>query len=181
MNDTIVTVVGNFVDSPRRVRLDSGSVTNFRMASTARRYDAGRQEFVDAGTFWVDVECWGELGGHVSSSVSKGDPVILHGALTTHSWETENGRRSTPRIKAFAVGPNLARGSAQFTRSRPQRGVAPAEEVPAGPLSATPTAPQEEEFDEALSHARLGRDYVPDPETAEQMPSDALPREPVHV
>ena len=43
MNDTIVTVVGNVVDSPRRVSLDNGAVTNFRRASTARRYDAGRQ------------------------------------------------------------------------------------------------------------------------------------------
>ena len=45
MNDTTVTVVGNVVDSPRRVRLDNGAVTNFRMASTARRYDARQQEF----------------------------------------------------------------------------------------------------------------------------------------
>ena len=37
MNDTIVTVVGNVVDSPRRVALANGAVTNFRMAATARR------------------------------------------------------------------------------------------------------------------------------------------------
>ena len=52
MNDTELTVVGNVVDSPRRVRLENSAVTNFRMASTARRYDAGKQEFVDAGTLW---------------------------------------------------------------------------------------------------------------------------------
>ena len=60
MNDTNITVVGNVVDSPRRDRLQNGSVTNFRMASTARRYDSATQEFVDGGTFWVDVECWSE-------------------------------------------------------------------------------------------------------------------------
>jgi single-strand DNA-binding protein len=36
VNDTEVTVVGNVVDSPRRVRLENSAVTNFRMASTAR-------------------------------------------------------------------------------------------------------------------------------------------------
>ena len=103
MNDTIVTVVGNVVDSPRRATVGSGVVTNFRMASTARRYDAARQEFVDGGTLWVDVECWNTLSGNVSGSVSKGDPVIVHGALTTHEWESENGPRSKPRYGAHEV------------------------------------------------------------------------------
>src|SRR5207245_1058007 len=89
-------------------------------------YDTKSQEFVDSGTFWVDIECWNDLGANVSSSVAKGDPVIVHGALTTHSWESENGKRSTPRVKAFAVGPNLARGSAEFKRTRTQRTTDPA-------------------------------------------------------
>src|SRR4051794_5063013 len=102
VNETHVPVVGNVVDSPRRFSPDGGNpVTNFRMTSTARRFDNRTQEFVDGGTFWVDVECWNELSGNVYGSVSKGDPVIVQGTLTTHSWEGENGRRSTPRIRAL--------------------------------------------------------------------------------
>jgi single-strand DNA-binding protein len=145
MNDTITTVVGNVVDSPRRVTLEHGAVTNFRMASTARRYDSATQEFVDAGTFWVDVECWNGLSSNVSASVSKGDPVIVHGALTTHSWESENGRRSTPRVRAFAVGPNLARGTALFKRDKSGRSAGPADETATGPLSPAPGGPAEDE------------------------------------
>ena len=158
MNDTYVTVVGNVVDSPRRVRLESGSVTNFRMASTARRYDTRSQEFVDSGTLWVDVECWNDLGANVSSSISKGDPVIVEGALTTHSWESENGKRSAPRIKAFAVGPNLARGSAEFKRTRPARTTEPATE------GSTPAGPEHERREEGFAgfpeHLVAGEDYV---------------------
>ena len=51
------------------------------------------------------------------ASISKGDPVIVHGALTTHEWESENGPRSKPRIKAFAVGPNLAEGQRRCSRA----------------------------------------------------------------
>jgi single-strand DNA-binding protein len=143
VNDTEVTVVGNVVDSPRRVRLENNSVTNFRLASTARRYDAAKQEFVDAGTFWVDVESWGELGGNVARSVSKGDPVIVRGTLTTRSWESEHGRRSTPQIRAFAVGPNLARGWTDF--HRPTRAVSAVDEAaPPAPTEPTPA-------DEALA------------------------------
>jgi single-strand DNA-binding protein len=155
VNDTIVTVVGNVVDSPRRVTLDSGAVTNFRMASTARRYDARTEQFVDAGTFWVDVECWNTLGGNVSASVSKGDPVIVHGALSTHSWESETGPRSKPRIKAVAVSHNLAKGRALFTRDKPAR---PAE--PADAQVAQSGAEAGASFSASFEDLRAGRDYV---------------------
>jgi single-strand DNA-binding protein len=173
VNDTLVTVVGNVVDSPRRVSLENGAVTNFRMASTSRRYDNIRQEFVDGGTFWVDVECWNGLSGNVSGSVSKGDPVIVHGALSTHSWESENGRRSAPRIRAFAVGPNLARGTADFKRDRPTR----AEEAPSG------AAPVEDGREEEFPSGALvaGRDYETDDRTLHDLNPENLAEEPVHV
>jgi single-strand DNA-binding protein len=178
VNDTFVTVVGNVVDSPRRVRLENGSVTNFRMASTARRYDSAKQEFVDAGTLWVDVECWNGLSSNVSASISKGDPVIVQGALTTHSWESENGRRSAPRIRAFAVGPNLARGKADFKRDRAQRTTDPAVEEIGASL---PPAPRDEEFTQGSDELVAGRDYEADVETLKNMTADDLSPEPAHV
>ena len=174
MNDTIVTVVGNVVDSPRRVALANGAVTNFRMAATARRYDAAKEEFVDAGTFWVDVECWNTLSGNVSASVSKGDPVIVHGALTTHEWESENGPRSKPRIKAFAVGPNLQKGRSLFTRDRSAaRGAEPADAAPSEPFG---SEPGEESVEELLA----GRDYEVEGEALDLADAD-LSREPAHA
>ena len=180
MNDTIVTVVGNVVDSPRRVSLEHGAVTNFRMASTARRYDSARQEFVDAGTLWVDVECWNGLSSNVSGSVSKGDPVIVQGALTTHSWETENGRRSTPRIRAFAVGPNLARGMAVFKRDKSGRAAEPADTTANGPLSpASGDGP--DDFLSSADDLVAGRDYVGGDGTLDGMNPADLSEEPAHV
>ncbi|MGY1661391.1 single-stranded DNA-binding protein [Geodermatophilus sp. SYSU D00705] len=177
MNDTIVTVVGNVVDAPRRYRPEGGTpVTNFRMASTARRFDSRSQEFVDSGTFWVDVECWNELSGNVSGSVSKGDPVIVHGTLTTHSWESDNGRRSTPRIRATAVGPNLARGRTTFTRTRPAR---PAD---AGDVAAeTPPRPADGGFPGEADIPVAGRDYVDATETLHGVDAPDLTAVPAHV
>lgn len=134
MNETDITVVGNVVDTPRRNRLSSGSVTNFRMASTARRFDPETKDFVDSSTFWIDVACWGELGGNVSRSVSKGDPVIVRGWISTDSWETEAGRRSASKVKAVAVGLNLARGHADFHKQpRSAPATAAPEELLDGP------------------------------------------------
>ncbi len=127
MNATEITVIGNVVTSPSRVRTQGGSVTNFRLASTERRYDSTTQGFVDGATFFVDVECWGELGGNVSHSLSKGDPVVVRGAIRTDQWESEHGPRSRPRVRAEAVGPNLARGTAEFRRAPRAATAAPAE------------------------------------------------------
>ncbi|GAB3348664.1 single-stranded DNA-binding protein [Modestobacter lapidis] len=155
MNDTDITIVGNVVDTPRRNRLSNGSVTNFRMASTARRFDPEAKDFVDSSTFWIDVACWGELGGNVSRSVSKGDPVIVRGFISTDSWETEAGRRSASKVRAVAVGLNLARGHADFhkqARTVPAAGAPAAEEA----LEAPPDA-GEESFDDLSDRST---DYV---------------------
>jgi single-strand DNA-binding protein len=111
-----IHVVGNVVDVPRHNRTTNGSVTNFRMASTSRRWDDETKGFVDGATLWIDVACWGELGGNVARSVSKGDPVVVVGNLATESWDSDAGRRSSNRIKATAVGLNLARGWSDFKR-----------------------------------------------------------------
>lgn len=157
MNDTEVTVVGNVVDSPRRVRLENSSVTNFRLASTARRYDSAKQEFVDGATFWVDVECWNEVGGNVARSISKGDPVIVKGTLSTRSWESEHGRRSAPQIKAIAVGHNLARGWTDF--HRPVRSGPAADEQPAAG-TAEPTAADDRLVAELSAQGGTEQDYA---------------------
>jgi single-strand DNA-binding protein len=132
VNETDVTVVGNIVNSPQRSRLPSGdSVTNFRMASTSRRYDRETQAWTDHRTFFVDVECWGDLGGNVSHTLSKGDPVVVRGAIYTHEWDSDQGRRSRPQVRAEAVGPDLARGVAEYRRT--VRAVSPAEGPGADP------------------------------------------------
>jgi single-strand DNA-binding protein len=182
MNDTITTVVGNVVDSPRRVTLQDSAVTNFRMASTARRYDSATQEFVDAGTFWVDVECWNGLSSNVSASISKGDPVIVHGAITTHSWESDNGRRSTPRIRAFAVGPNLVRGTALFKRDRSGRPAEPADGATSEAESSAPNgAPDEEQLAQELGGDLTGEDYGSGSQALYEVDSENSSREPAHV
>jgi len=113
-----ITVNGNVVKSPERKRTQTGSVTTFRVAETKRRFDSGTQEWVDASTFFVDVECWGELGGNVSHSVSKGDPVVVLGDIRLDEWESEQGHRSRPQVRANVVALNLARGTAEFRRTQ---------------------------------------------------------------
>ena len=180
MYETFVTVVGRVADSPRRSNLSSGAVTNFRMASTVRRYDAASQGFVDGRTLWVDVECWGNLSSNVSASISKGDPVIVHGQLMTSEWEGENGRRSKNCIKATAVGPNLDKGRSTFTKDPARR----SGEVPdALGESAPPPEDGGEPGDDVSSpdeELLAGRDYEVEGEALHFSDAD-LPGEPAHA
>jgi single-stranded DNA-binding protein len=166
-----ITVVGNVVSSPTKNRTQNGSVTNFRMASNERRFDTATQDWIDGHSFFVDVECWGELGGNVAHSISKGDPVVVVGAIRTHEWESEQGRRSRPQIKAEAVAPNLARGVADFRRT--QRPAAPA----------TEDAPSVHEHDvpDSVQDLVSGRDYVGEDETLDGVNPADLSAEPAHV
>jgi single stranded DNA-binding protein len=171
VNATGITVIGNVVNSPSRNRTQSGSVTNFRVAATERRFDSATQGWVDGSTFFVDVECWGELGGNVSHSISKGDPVVVVGAIRTHEWDSDQGRRSRPQIRAEAVAPNLARGVAEFRRTQRPAAVAPEEQ------EETSTAAQDEE----LAGLTEGRDYEVAVETLDSTNADDLDPEPALV
>ena len=144
-----ITVVGNVVTSPERKRTQNGSVTKFRVAETDRRFDSAKQEWIDASTFFVDVECWGELGGNVSHSISKGDPVVVLGNIRTDEWESEQGHRSRPQVRAHTVAPNLARGTADFRRTQRPAGAeqpAPAEQESAPEYDEPADAPTSEDY-----------------------------------
>jgi single stranded DNA-binding protein len=166
VNETDVMVVGNIVNSPQRSRLPSGdSVTNFRMASTSRRFDRETQAWTDHRTFFVDVECWGDLGGNVSHTLSKGDPVVVKGELYTHEWEGEQGRRSRPQIRAEHVGPDLARGVAEYRRTaRPAAPAESAEDAAADVAAGSAEDP----------YAGRATDYIGDAETLHQTDSDVI-------
>lgn len=174
MSATKMTVVGNVVTSPTRNRTPNGSVTNFRVASTERWFDSGRQEWVDGSTFFVDVECWGELGGNVSHSLSKGDPVVVVGNIRTHEWDSDQGRRSRPQVRAEAVAPNLARGTADFRRTSKAAAAATEADEP-------DEQPEEEGFSGPSEESAAGRDYEVAGETLHSLDADGLTAQPVHA
>jgi single stranded DNA-binding protein len=168
-----ITVIGNVVTAPSRSRTQSGSsVTNFRMAATERRFDSATQGWVDASTFFVDVESWGELGGNVSHSVSKGDPVVVVGSIRTDEWESEQGRRSRPQIRAEAVAPNLARGVAEFRKI--QRAAVASEDP--GPTDDHSVAQEGEPADVPTSE-----DYTAGSESLYELDSENSSPEPARV
>jgi len=117
MNDTMITIVGNVVDTPRRRRTKNGhDVTNFRIASTSRRFDREQEKFVDNSTLYVNVTCWRQFAVNVDESIKKGQPVVVYGRYYMREYKVEEQLRSSYELEAVAVGHDLARGTSQFTR-----------------------------------------------------------------
>ena len=121
MSDTQITVTGNVGYPPNRRVLASGAVvTDFRVATTPRRFDKATSEWRDLETMWFGVSCWRGLADNVASSVDKGDRVVVTGRLSQRSYVDKEGeRRVVMEIDASAVGFELTR--APVTAQRPVR------------------------------------------------------------
>ena len=121
MNETMVTVTGNVAGDviARRVgaNLEHMLVT-FRVASSERRWDKASESWVDGDRFTASVNCWRRLADG-ARSLTKGDPVIVTGRLSVREYEAEGVRRYMTEISAVAVGPDLARCTADVHRRRP--------------------------------------------------------------
>ena len=75
VNATEITVVGNVVNSPtpqsHAERQRHELPRRVHRAPVRQRH---RRSWVDGATFFVDVECWGELGGNVVAQHQQGRP-----------------------------------------------------------------------------------------------------------
>lgn len=121
MFDTYVTIVGNVLTMPewRRTTQSGTLVTNFKVASTARRLDRDSGRWVDGNSLRVRVNCWRKLAEGVAASVMVGDPVVVVGRLYTRDWTDDAGNhRTLYEMEAAAVGHDLSRGRGRFMRNR---------------------------------------------------------------
>jgi single-strand DNA-binding protein len=138
-----IMMQGNLVADPVRRATASGvAVTKFRLASSGRRFDRARNEWVSTDPVYMSVSCWRQLGDNVAQTLRKGDTVVVHGKLTFREYDDSHGgpRRQAYEIDASSVAPDLARYVA--TLSRPLRDLEPPH-VGADEPAGTPTGTAE--------------------------------------
>ncbi len=119
MNETLITVVGHVATEPTLRTTASGvRVAGFRLASTERRFDKGVGGWRDVHTTFYTVTSWRNMAENVCQSIGKGQPVVVTGRLRDSSYDAKDGQRRTVlEIEAVAVGHDLARGIATFTKA----------------------------------------------------------------
>lgn len=118
MIDT-VTIVGRVATDPTQGQTGGGvPVTNFRMASTHRRFDNATQAWVDSDTNWFSVAAFRQLAENAKASLRTGDTVIVTGRLRIRTWENNGKQGTSVDIEADAIGHDLRWGTTAY---RPRR------------------------------------------------------------
>ncbi|MCM3778939.1 single-stranded DNA-binding protein [Microbacterium hydrocarbonoxydans] len=117
MQDT-VTIIGNVATDPTQGRTAGGvPVTNFRLASTHRRFDEATQTWIDVGTNWYSVAAFRHLAENVKASLRAGDSVIVTGRMKIRAWENNGKQGTSVDIDADAVGHDLRWGTTAYRKS----------------------------------------------------------------
>lgn len=119
MYESYTTIVGNVASNlTRRTVGQSGDeVLRFTVASTTRLFDKGTGTWRDGNTLFVRVSCWNRAVHRVIASLTKGDPVIVHGDLHTNEYTDGDGNpRTSLELRARAVGPDVTRCIAEIDR-----------------------------------------------------------------
>jgi single-strand DNA-binding protein len=117
--DTQITIVGNMVGDPELRYTPSGqAVATFRVASTPRRFDQQRNEWVDGESVFLTCNVWRQAAENVAESLQRGMRVIVSGRLRQRSYETREGeKRTVYEVEADEVGPSLRFASAKVVKS----------------------------------------------------------------
>lgn len=152
----LVTIVGRVATDPTQSQTGGGvPVTNFRLASTHRRFDPATKEWTDAGTNWFSVAAFRSLGENAKASLRTGDSVIVTGRLKIRNWESNGKHGTSVDIDADSIGHDLRWGTTAY---RPQP------RPPAADPDVTPTAER-----------RGAEESVDDDPSAEQALHDSEP------
>lgn len=114
----LVTIVGNVATDPTQGRTASGvPVTNFRLASTHRRFDDASQTWIDVSTNWYSVAAFRQLAEHAKVSLRSGDSVIVTGRMRIRAWENNGKQGTSVDIDADAIGHDLRWGTTAYRRT----------------------------------------------------------------
>ena len=98
-----VIVAGNLTRDPDLKHLPSGSAVCDLGLAINERYTGKDGQSVD-NTVFVDIVAWNKQAEICSEYLSKGESVMIEGALQLDKWQTKDGdNRSKMRIRAHRV------------------------------------------------------------------------------
>ena len=155
----VLTLTGLVATTPRHLVTSEGlPITSFRLASTQRRFDRSQERWIDGETNWYTVTAFRQLAINVSTSIEKGQRVVVTGRLKIRDWENGERTGTTIEIEAEAIGHDLSWGSTVYTRSVSTSAAA----SEAAPSDETAT-PEAEAVETAEAPEPVAEDAVPVP------------------
>ncbi len=113
-----ITVAGLIATTPRHLITQDGlPITSFRLAASNRRFDREQSKWVDGDTNWYTVTAFRQLAINSSTSLSKGERILVSGRLRIRDWDNGERAGTSVEIEADHIGHDLMWGSSVFTRT----------------------------------------------------------------
>ena len=115
MSDNTFTTTGNLTANPEvRTTGGGGTVANFTVASSKRRFDRDKQQWVDGDTLFLRCSAWDSknapLASHIGASLSKGMKVLVTGELVQRYYQTRDGeQRTVVELRVQEIGTALSK------------------------------------------------------------------------
>lgn len=133
----LITLTGLVATEPRHIVTAEGlPITTFRLASNQRRFDRSQDRWVDGETNWYTISSFRQLAINSSSSIKKGERVVVTGRVRLRDWQNSDRAGTNIEIEADAIGHDLGWGASVFTRSITASSAPQAEEAAtSAPLS----------------------------------------------
>lgn len=123
------TITGLVATTPRHlITADGLAITSFRIACATQKFDRALMKWIDADTNWYTITSFRTLATNVSTSISKGDRVIVSGDIRVRDWDNGTSAGTSVEIEAETIGHDLAWGTTNFTRTTSVSSVSPKEE-----------------------------------------------------
>ncbi|WP_433547652.1 single-stranded DNA-binding protein [Streptomyces sp. CA-294286] len=116
MNETMVTLVGNAASGPIEMETPRGGSVKFRLAVQPRYFHREKETWADGPTSFYTVWTRRTLAANLTSSLSIGEPLIVHGRLRIKEESKGERRWLSAEVEAVAVGHDLNRGTAAFRK-----------------------------------------------------------------
>lgn len=154
MNLSNLTIVGNLTSDPKFFPSKEDKRAFCRFTVAVNTFVA--RDSTETNVNFYDVSAFSELAEGISTSLSKGQRVIVYGHLTTSKepFTTEDGKQASRTrigIVATAVGPDLFRQYARVAKMAASNASQPVQQEAApaqGPVlvAVGASAPDEEPF-----------------------------------
>ncbi len=118
MSDTTITLRGRVgTELAAHTSVNGQMTTRFRLAVT-NWFAAANGELVQGRTHWYSVRAWERLADNALHSIKKGEPVIVVGRPSAHTWIDKNGKvHAELVITAQSIGHDLAHGRSAYARA----------------------------------------------------------------
>lgn len=130
------TLRGRLGLDPKQRQAGDQTVATLRVAEHQLSKERERGDAV----LWVDVEVWGDLADRCTTTLHKGDAVVIHGRWAAAEWTGQDGKpRYKTFLKAWAVAADLAPGlKVTLARERPSAAAPPERATAAAALADDP-------------------------------------------